>query len=42
MLVLVTLVKGTLYNYFEDIPSYSTFDFVIIGGNIPCSTKTRP
>jgi len=37
-LVLVNLVEGTLYNRFEDVPSHSTFDFVIIGGNVLCST----
>ena len=41
-LVLVNLVEGTLYNRFEDVPSHSTFDFVIIGGNFLCSTRTRP
>ena len=34
-LALVTLVRGTLYNRFEDVPSHSPFDFVIIGGNFP-------
>jgi len=33
ILVLITLVEGTLYDHFEDVPKHSPFDFVIVGGN---------
>ena len=31
-LAFVSLVQGTLYERFEDVPKHSPFDFVIIGG----------
>jgi len=32
-LALASLVKGKLYEHFDEVPKHSSFDFIIIGGD---------
>jgi len=34
-LAFASLVKGKLYEHFDEVPKHSPFHFVIIGGNFP-------